>query len=252
VTRLEDVAEIGPRFASWRTPMEESSTIDLGIAHGVAGVIGALAQVHHRGIEPTKCSALLSKACRWLLGRELAPGGASRFGAKWVRGGDGRATRLAWCYGDLGIAISLLAAARCLGDLALEATACDIALSAARRTGSNAGVIDASLCHGAFGVAHLFNRLYQTTGLTRLGLASRHWFTVALDLREEGVGIGGYSARKGSPGGDGALRNVPDVSFLTGAVGIALILLGATTKVEPTWDRVILASGGPLTPILSV
>jgi len=37
-----------------------------------------------------------------------------------------------------------------------------------------------------------------------------------------------------------ALKEVSDPSLLTGAVGIGLALLAATTPVEPMWDRILL------------
>jgi hypothetical protein len=38
---------------------------------------------------------------------------------------------------------------------------------------------------------------------------------------------------------------VADPGFLTGAAGIGLALLAATSPVEPAWDRVLLASVPP-------
>jgi hypothetical protein len=42
----------------------------------------------------------------------------------------------------------------------------------------------------------------------------------------------------------------PDPGFLTGAAGIALALLAATTAVEPEWDRILLASARAAPPPL--
>lgn len=33
---------------------------------------------------------------------------------------------------------------------------------------------------------------------------------------------------------------VDDPSFLTGAVGVALVLLAASSEVEPAWDRILM------------
>ena len=39
-----------------------------------------------------------------------------------------------------------------------------IAERAAARAIEDSGVVDASVCHGSAGLAHIFNRLYQATG----------------------------------------------------------------------------------------
>ena len=37
----------------------------------------------------------------------------------------------------------------------------------------------------------------------------------------------------------------PDPGFLTGSAGVGLVLLAATTPVEPEWDRVLLTDVRP-------
>ena len=55
-------------------------------------------------------------------------------------------------------------------------------MAAAKRPRGFSGVVDAGLCHGAAGLGHVFNRLFQATGEQRLALAAREWFSVALDM----------------------------------------------------------------------
>jgi hypothetical protein len=54
-------------------------------------------------------------------------------------------------------------------------------------------------------------------------------------------GVAGYSAYL--PLEDGAPQWQADPGILTGAAGIALALLAATTPIEPAWDRMMLVSG---------
>ena len=61
-------------------------------------------------------------------------------------------------------------------------------------------------------------------------------------MRQPGQGIGGYTAQL--LGDDGALTWA-DPGLLTGAIGIALALLAATTAVEPAWDRMLLVAIPP-------
>ena len=57
------------------------------------------------------------------------------------------------------------------------------------------------------------------------------------------MGVGGFSSVNpaGRPRGT-------DVSFLGGASGIGLVLLGAATGVDPLWDRILLLSPLRLEP----
>lgn len=64
------------------------------------------------------------------------------------------------------------------------------------------------------------------------------WFARALELRRPGQGIAGF--RTWGPGADGEMTWLIDPTFLTGAAGIGLALLGATTDLEPVWDRLLL------------
>src|SRR5262249_36346357 len=139
----------------------------------------------------------------------------------WVgpQGVDGPA-RLAWCYGDPGVAIALLSAAGSVAEPAWEHEAIAIGRRAAQRLPEKSGVRDTGLCHGAAGLGHLFNRLFQATGEPQFGDAAQYWFKQTLAMRRPGHGIAGYQAW--GPGEGGDLTWVTEPGLLTGATGIAL------------------------------
>jgi hypothetical protein len=205
---------------------------NVGLAHGVPGVIGLLGRVCAAGVARDKARSLLDGAVRWLLDQD----GPESFPCWAAPGAAGDTARLAWCYGDPGVAAALLGAARCVGESAWESAALAIARRAAQRPYEEAGIKDAGLCHGSAGVAHLFNRMFHATGEPRLAEAARSWFEQTLAMRRPGRGIGGYEAWE--PDGAGSA----DRGLLTGATGIALALLAATTYIEPLWDRMLLVS----------
>ena len=115
------------------------------------------------------------------------------------------------------------------------------AVAAAERTPETAGVLDASLCHGAIGVGHIFNRLAQTTGETRLAEAARFWLLRGLAMRRPAGRLGGFHAVMMGEDGQPA-RRVVFRGLLMGAAGIGLALLAATSDAEPSWDRILLLS----------
>jgi hypothetical protein len=249
IDRLAETAEHRPEGITWWTNPEWLAAptrerfprgyYNLGLAHGVPGVIALLAGACAAGVAGARARPLLEGAVGWLLAQQ-GPGGFPYWVAPEA---DRKPTRLAWCYGDPGVAAALLGAARCRGEPAWECRARALARRAAGRPPEEAGVVDAGLCHGAAGLGHLFNRLFQATGAPWLAEAARFWFERTLALRRPGRGVGGYEAWQ--LGDDGAPTWVPDPGLLTGAVGIALALLAATTPVEPAWDRVLLVAVPP-------
>lgn len=252
IDHLDETAERWPDGVRWWTNPDwlaeqtrakyPSGYRDLGLAHGVPGVIALLGRACEAGVALNKARPLLDGAVRWLLAQDgpagfpywLDPGGATENGA-----------RLAWCYGDPGVAAALLGAARCVGQPAWERQAIAIARRAAARPLEHSGVVDAGLCHGAAGLGHVFNRLFQATGEPELGAAARFWLARTLQMRREGRGISGYEAWQTD---EDEITWVADPGLLTGAAGIGLALLGATTAIEPAWDRMLLVAIPPTAP----
>lgn len=215
---------------------------NLGVAHGVPGVIALLGEIEAAGLSTPLTRELLDGARAWLLGQKLPPDVLSVFPYHVAPGVVPRPSRLAWCYGDLGIATALLGT-----DLE---EALNLGRKAAARSLGEAGIQDAGLCHGAAGLAHLFNRLYQGSnqggnqgsnqagGDPVLAEAARGWFGRTLEMRRPGEGIGGFLAWELGEGDEMGWRRNP--GFLTGAAGIGLALLSAATETVPAWDRVLL------------
>lgn len=210
---------------------------NLGVAHGLPGVLPVLAQTAY---EPAR--DLLRGAVSWLLSRKLPAESDSVFPPAWGPGTEPFPARAAWCYGDPGIAASLLVTARAAGEPAWEAEALALAHRAARRSPEVSGIRDAGLCHGAAGLGHIFNRIYQATGDPELRAAAEAWICRSLDFREPGRGVGGF--RSWGPGADGEMGWCDDLTLLTGAAGVGLALLAATAPIEPAWDRFLAISSG--------
>lgn len=248
LVHLFNRAERGPEGITWYTPPEllppshrelyPHGYYNLGMAHGVPGVIALLGAAGAAGLLDGQSGPLLEGAVGWLLAQELPAGSASRFPSFTGPGIAPEPARLAWCYGDLGVAASLLVAARGAGNAEWEREAVRVALAATERAPEASGIVDAGLCHGAAGAGHLFNRLYQATGEERLAAAARGWLGRTLALRRPGEGAGGFFAWKPGPGQGWEA----DPALLTGAAGTALALLAAVSSVAPAWDRLLLTS----------
>src|SRR5262249_43798455 len=193
IDRLVGLAERSAEGITWRVNLEMLNAetradyprgcYDLGLAHGVPGVLAFLGRACEAGVAGAKAPRLREGAGRWLRGRQ--PGDGQGF-SRYLDAGDGRpgeSRRLAWCSGDLSVAAALLVAGRCARLPAWEREALAVARRAAQRPPEQSGVRDASLCHGAAGVGHLFNRMYQATGAPPLAEAAPLWFRRTLRMR---------------------------------------------------------------------
>lgn len=218
---------------------------NLGLAHGVPGVIGLLAGIYAAGLARDRVGPLLEQSVAWLLAHRLPPGRGARFA--WVHAPEVKPepTRSAWCYGDPGAAATLLLAGQATGNPSFTAAARELAVGVATRPQADAGVIDAGLCHGSAGLAQVLLRLYWGTGEPVLAEAARAWLAATLDMhdRTNGPNLAGFRAYTAD--GEGRLDWRPDPSFLTGAAGVALALLTGLSPVPPDWDRVLMLSLPP-------
>ncbi|MDQ3953225.1 MAG: lanthionine synthetase C family protein [Actinomycetota bacterium] len=250
VARLAELAEHRRDGTTWFTRPEllppdtrrafPRGYYDVGVAHGVAGVIALLAGCVAAGVAADVAGELLEGAASWLLDQRLPDGAPGRFPAVVTPGTPRDAARAAWCYGDPGIASALLLAARATGAETWERAAIETALAAARRAPGTAGVRDACLCHGAAGLAHVLNRLHQTTGDEDLRDAAVHWYRATLRMRHPGGGVAGFTTW--SETSENETGMVADPGFLQGAAGIGLSLAAAIAPIEPRWDRALLLS----------
>lgn len=229
------------RLPDWQREIHPRGNYNLGVAHGLPGVLPVLAGACAAGVAADRARPLLDDAVRWLLARRLEPGFGSCFDTTYAPWEDPQPSRLAWCYGDPGIAAALLATARAVGEPAWEREALDIGLQAAARPEPQSLVRDAGLCHGAAGLGHLFNRLYQSTGEERFAETARFWLERTLGFQERGEGVAGFRAWEVNQATkEPGWRS--EAGFLEGATGVGLALLGAVSDVEPAWDRVLLLS----------
>ncbi len=226
----------------WQRELEPDGYYNLGLAHGVPGVIGLLAGMVAADVAVDRSRSLLGDAVTWQLAKRL-PDGAIGWFDSWETEKKGKPARSAWCYGDPGVACSLYLAGAAAGVPEWLEHAKTMMRLAWRRPAEDAGVMDVGLCHGALGLAHIFNRFFQATGDEPFADAARFWYRHGLDMLRPGEGVAGVLTYRPEP--DGTPRYDPDPGLLTGAAGVGLALLAATTTVEPAWDRMMLTSLSP-------
>lgn len=251
VAHLARMAEPAPACLRWRTTpamfphraaQYPDGHYDMGLAHGAAGVVALLAAAVDVGV--TDAAPLLEAAIAWIRSERLVPTAKYGFSPGTI-GLDGVRVpaRMAWCYGDPGVAVALLAAGRALDDPRLVREATDLAANCAT-WGDLSGVVDASICHGSAGLGHIFNRLGQALGDERLLDLARYWFGRTLRDRRVDMPVAGFPFYGFPHEAGGTPQWEPQVGILEGAAGVGLALLAAATPVAPRWDSLLLV--GPL------
>jgi lantibiotic modifying enzyme len=249
--RLLDTVRWVGNLATWLTPpgailgaesraRHPNGYYNLGLAHGVPGAAALLGSLGTMTEADSEVEMTVSGALEWISANSRR--GAEAWFPYWVSRGDrvttGQRTneRLGWCYGDLGVGAALHLAGKQIGSERWMRDGVEIMKHTLERPMDATGVVDASLCHGAAGIAHVYNRVYQTTGDMELRSGARRWFERTFELHRPGTGFGGFSFWGQSSSWES------DPSFLTGAVGIALALLAGISDKEPGWDRLLLIS----------
>jgi lantibiotic modifying enzyme len=147
--------------------------------------------------------------------------------------------RLAWCYGYLGISIALLHAANALNDDSLKEKSIEICLqTTAIDKLKSSQIMDAGICHGSSGVAHIYNKMFFYTGRSEFKVASDYWKNETLAYSTHIDGLAGYKAWNHDTG------YYNEYGLLEGVSGIGLVLLGfLTDDIEDlSWDRSLLLS----------
>lgn len=200
---------------------------NLGMAHGAAGILAALATATRRGVIVDGQLEAIERLCGWFdRWRQDADDGP--WWPDWVTRQELRAGRPAqpgpgrpaWCYGTVGIARALQLAALATGDHARRRAA-EQAMAAWLTDRQLGRLTDAGLCHGAAGV-------YQTAWRAAHDAASP-----AIEQRLPAIAAALTRHTVGHTSADG---------LLTGAAGVDLAIETARHKQPPQsgWDTCLL------------
>jgi lantibiotic modifying enzyme len=207
---------------------------NLSLSHGLASIIVILSKLLERGIASSKIHDLLLASLYYLDKQKLPPGNFISRYPSWALESidEPDESRLAWCYGDIGVGLAYREAGRVLENEIVELWGDKILLHSAQRKDLDENrVYDAGICHGASGLALVYNILYQRTGLIQYREAALYWLDICLNMSYHTNGIAGYKTWYLPE--YGGWKNVP--GLLEGAAGIGLCLLSFVSDQEPAW-----------------
>ena len=238
----------GTRFKdgsmAWQSQLSLNDNLkgfNFGMSHGQASIISFLQQCYIKGICKIKVRDMLFRSIQYLISNTTNDKNAVNYFPDWIHPDNTKNfnSRLAWCYGDLGIAMALYNAAGITNDGTLKKFSLEILQhSTGRRNLQKEGVIDAGICHGAFGIAHIFNRCFINTENEIFKITSDYWFNEGLKMSTFPDGYAGYKTWY-TPAYGGWQ---PNASLIEGITGIGLSILSRISFTKPDWDKCLLLS----------
>jgi lantibiotic modifying enzyme len=216
----------------WYESLGEGSVINLGLAHGQASHLCYLAErvqadncvskpqfknLIRDGIkflESCRLKNALSEFPSFLEDKRLGP------------------SRLAWCYGDLGVGIAYLKCAESTNDASLYQSGLEILKKTTLRKKENeSGVQDLGFCHGSAGLCHIYDYLFRITSDEIFLRSSSHWLQYTLQRLFEKENT--YRAYLGPNEGW-----VESVGLLNGLAGIGLVILNQIFPGLSRWEEI--------------
>jgi len=238
----------------WRQPDFGSSAIEnkacLGMAHGIPSIISFLSLLLEGKCLTNKKSkeaaVLIEQSCQWILDKENQYKVKNGLFPTFIPPNEENLDSfLAWCYGDLGIAISLIRAGNALNNKRLYKEGVRIAEHAAKRPIEHSGVssdlkrIDSTLCHGTFGILYQFHLLYKRTGIQIFKKTTEYWLNLAtshINFDEPFCNLKSCITSRNS-----SIKEWETLHSLLGGVsGVGLVLLSMYSSKCNDWLRILL------------
>jgi lantibiotic modifying enzyme len=215
--------------------------INLGLSHGLPSFIIFFVKCYEAGILKEKCLKIVEQCVNYLLSVKQNPLETGAYFPYTVEEDDYKPqfSRLAWCYGDIGVTVALSRAQKILKQEKLEKEIVTLLKFCAERKDLKFNSVQcAGLCHGTSGLAHIFNKFYQQYKFEYLKLTSIYWFEETIKMAHFDDGIVGYKVFHTSESN----TFVNSSTLLEGVTGTGLSLLSSISSNNPNWDECLLLS----------
>lgn len=213
---------------------------DVGVAHGISGLISTLCKLSALPNLENKCKLLLAALCPWVCDHlcEERFGCENIWQGRYVLGEEGFIDRESfyrdgWCYGAPGIARALFLAAQTLNDNQSRAVSEKAFSSLCTRIEENkTGLRCPSFCHGFAGLLTIMQTMYLDTQETQFLRAVEHVEETIIKTFSTSCPFGFPVLASLDPHDD---LWIDSPGILDGSVGIGLSLLQAKSKEKALW-----------------
>lgn len=254
---LEKNAEVHGDGLKWESllNLEKTPGYNISLSHGISGLLLCLCEIHRSCPDSSltrRMEKLIAGGSNYLLSQQFDPRTYGCYFPSISLESDPSfgLSRLAWCYGDLGVAMALLET----GSLLEEAKYRQVAMKAlqmtvGRREQRETYVYDTGICHGSAGVAVIYDHLYRRTGLPEFREAYEYWIDMTIKMGYH-TGNAGYRAQRFNKE-HGAGEWESEQSLLEGIAGIGLTLLSYLYPEAGVWYDLLLMTTKNRAEILS-
>jgi len=236
INKLYDTAIIDGKKISWKSYTNRNSSImgvNLGLAHGLPSIIMLLLKTY-ASKKDHKVRSLIVGAIEYLKAVQSSYDNDALYSSFIYDGeyiNESSGSRLAWCYGDLGVGLSF-------NKVGMELKIDDITnrslmifeMTISRKATELNGVYDASFCHGSSGLTFIYNKIYEKTNLPDYKLSCQYWLNQTLDI----INKSDYKAWFHSTG------YRLEHGILEGVSGIGLSLLSIVDRNSRGWEEAFL------------
>jgi lantibiotic modifying enzyme len=241
---LEQTSEKMPDgCCKWKSILDSKSQrmgYNISLSHGMSSIVACMSKLYRQNPELSKAKEILSGAVKYIIQQQIPQLQISYFPNYSLETENSLMvqSRLAWCYGDLGISQALLQASIALDDTKLQHFATEILhFSCTRKDFNTNFVIDAGLCHGTAGIAQIFQRAYSETNDLIFHDTANYWLEKTLEMAKFDDGLAGFKKWAGID-----KQWMTCYSLLEGITGIGLCLLSALDNKLLSWDECLLLS----------
>jgi hypothetical protein len=212
---------------------------DCGLAHGIPGPLAALALTWLAGYRYPGLREAIASLADWIVEHRVE----QEWGSDWPTSVPLECaeaaqswqqlppTRSAWCYGAPGIARSLWLAGYALGDRELCRRGIEAIEAVLRRPVATRAIDAPTLCHGVAGLLQICLRFAHECESDLVHAQIPVLTEQILEAFDPTSPLGFRDIDERGP--------CDQPAWLTGAPGVAMVLLAAATDVTPTWDRVL-------------
>ncbi len=205
---------------------------DMGLAHGMIGILYFLTKCRLLCVETCKCDILIDGIFKFYKNNEQDFQKYNTFFAYSYdvveyneNNIEASNCRYAWCYGDLGVLYVLYLSGKYLNkeDLLKYATY-RIQLLVKSKNVENSLVSDSSLCHGSSIIGYIYNKLNTMMDDSNFTESIDYWFNMTLNFEDK------------------IPNSEINMSLLEGQVGSSLFLMSLINNDYMDWDECMMLS----------
>lgn len=238
ISLLDSFADKTSNQYKWEKVSNGERVYDLSLSHGISSIIGILNKLYEFPEFRESVKGILLGAINYIIELQYHEDSLSLYTSEISVENNKNldSSRLAWCYGDLGIAIVLLQSSYLLKSESLRKKALFIFEFSSKRTNlEQNSVFDLGICHGTMGISHIFNNICHKLNINTFQDTSDYWLNKGLELAtydDNYLGI-----KKWNPS---IKRFVPDLSLLEGAAGVGLVIINSLAPLNNNWDECLM------------